>query len=39
MTGAGKAVAGVAGHRLPVVAMGTIPHIYQREDRSLGDPN
>ncbi|HMB89490.1 MAG TPA: hypothetical protein VKP65_01500, partial [Rhodothermales bacterium] len=36
---AGKAVAGVASHRLPVVAMGSIPHIYRREGLSPGDPN
>jgi len=36
---AGKAVAGFASHRLPVVAMGSIPHIYRREGHSPGDPN
>lgn len=34
---AGKGV--VVSHSLPVVAMGSIPHIYRREDRSPGDPN
>ncbi len=28
----GKGEAGVIGHPLPVVAMGSIPHIYRRED-------
>ncbi len=32
-------MAGFTSHRLPVVAMGLLPHIYQREGRSLGDPN
>ena len=36
---AGKAVAGDTSHRLPVVAMGSIPHIYRREGRSPRDPN
>ncbi len=30
---------GVAGLPLPIVAMGSIPHIYRREDLSPGDPN
>ena len=30
---------GVAGLPLPFVAMGSIPHIYRREDLSPGDPN
>lgn len=30
---------GVAGHSLPVVAMGSVPHIYRREGLSPGDPN
>ena len=36
---AGKGEAGVAGHSLPVVAMGSIPHIYRREGLSPGDPD
>ena len=30
---------GIAGLPLPFVAMGSIPHIYRREDLSPGDPN
>ncbi len=30
---------GVAGHSLPVVAMGSVPHIDRREGLSPGDPN
>jgi len=30
---------GFAGLPLPFVAMGSIPHIYRREDLSPGDPN
>jgi len=36
---AGKGEAGKASHSLPVVAVGSIPHIYQRATFSpLGDP-
>ena len=35
----GKGEAGVSGHPLPIVAVGSIPHIYRREDLSPGDPN
>jgi len=34
----GKAVAGFASHRLPVVARGSVPPIYRREGLSPGDP-
>ncbi len=36
---AGKGEAGEPGLPLPVVAMGSIPHIYRREGLSPGDPN
>jgi len=36
---AGKGEAGDPGLPLPVVAMGSIPHIYRREGLSPGDPN
>ena len=30
---------GLAGHSLPVVVMGSVPHIDRREGLSPGDPN
>ena len=30
---------GAPGHSLPVVAVGSVPHIYRREGHSPGDPN
>ena len=36
---AGKREAGVASLALPVVAVGSVPHIYRREGHSPGDPN
>jgi hypothetical protein len=35
----GKGEAGVNGHSLPVVAVGSIPHIYRRAGLAPGDPN
>ena len=35
----GKGEAGVSGHSLPVVAVGSIPHIYRRAGHAPGDPN
>jgi hypothetical protein len=34
----GKGEVGVADHSLPVVAVGSVPHIYRREGLSPGDP-
>jgi hypothetical protein len=35
----GKGEAGVNGHSLPVVAVGSVPHIYRRAGLAPGDPN